>query len=70
MNSNNRIIKYNNFNSNYCVSCGAEIPEGQMICFTCDKYNQQDNKIFLEHLAILPSRKDKNNGHQRTQKKS
>ena len=24
-------------NSNYCVCCGKEIPEGRMVCASCEK---------------------------------
>lgn len=30
-----KIIDYNDKNSNYCVSCGAEIPEGELLCKIC-----------------------------------
>lgn len=36
-------------NSNYCVACGIEIPEGDMICNSCKKncidyLSKQDNE--------------------------
>ena len=36
--------------SNYCVSCGQEIPEGDMICSSCKKISDSDEKVFtLKH---------------------
>lgn len=33
-------------NSNYCVSCGQEIPEGDMICLSCKKISDSDEKVI------------------------
>lgn len=30
-------LKEHNTNTNRCVMCGEEIPEGQMVCYLCDK---------------------------------
>jgi len=30
-------------NSEYCVCCGAEIPEGQQVCYECQKKAEKDS---------------------------
>ena len=30
--------------SNFCVCCGEEIPEGRMVCYSCEKGNANTKK--------------------------
>ena len=39
--------------SNYCVCCGEEIPEGRMVCLSCEADEGGDNK-HISDSSCLP----------------
>ena len=46
-------------NSNYCVCCGKEIPEGRMVCASCEKrdaFNSKKKKSDEDPAAYEPMR--------------
>lgn len=51
---NNKIIY---FNSNFCVCCGAEIPEGSMVCNYCIDKNKHSRSKSDRSRDILFSYK-------------
>lgn len=43
-------------NSNYCVCCGDEIPEGRFVCLNCENghyTHKKDKKSFFRKLLLL-----------------
>ena len=46
-------------NQNICVCCGAEIPEGELICHACEKSNTKEKlPDYIESCGAILSKTD------------
>ena len=56
-------------NSNFCICCGEEIPEGRMVCPSCEKEEnlsiRKKKKMVTEAPLYEPSRYHRNQKHGR-----
>lgn len=57
--------KENLENSNFCIFCGEEIPEGRMLCYACentDRNGESDTHLFVPASDGTEARTNKSEG--------